>query len=416
MPTQTITIEPPPTFVLAPVTDQENQRTEMLRQFERGFAGADARRRLEWDAIEDTWLDAKTALTGSTHTRQAYRRALDSWKLFLTTQFIELPDGAFRTVEIWEVDHTHVRAWVQTLTANGNGPATTNHYQACVSSFYSFVIHEKRLVNGVEIDLFVDRWGRTRQNPFRTGNIQRLKVEEDRPRPLHPEEYDRLLPHLEANAATLNGARNYALILTYLNTGWRSSELLRMKWGDVRPSRRQKHTMIFAWRGKGGKHQDDILPADCWAAILTYLKKAGRYAPGLIEPKPDEYIWLAVARPTMKGLKNKPIVDAHHPITDKSAIRILRTAAAHAAIPDASTLRIHDLRHTHAKLQLATGATMVEIRDRLHHSNISTTDRYLRGLQKEEPIDRHTKRFAQLRLDIITKPEDTPDKLDKLAE
>ena len=393
-------VDAPPTFALAPVTVQDARRAEMLRQFERGFAGADARRRLEWEKMEDAWIDAKTERSGSEHTRRSYRRALDAWKEFLTTQFVEDAEGNLRTVEMWEVDHSHVRAWVAMLAQGVAGGATTNHYQACVSSFYSYVIHEKRLVNGVEIDLFVDRWGRSRENPFRAGNMPRAKTESDRPRPLSIEEYDRLLTYLENNANTLAGSRNYALLLTYLHTGWRSTELLRMKWGEVRASKSQKHSMVFAWKGKGGKHQDDVLPGDCWAAILAFLRKAGRYAPGTLEPKPDDYVWRPVAEPSMKGLKCGAEVDPLGPISDKSALRILRLAARKAGIVDAATLRIHDLRHTHAGLQLEIGASVVAIKERLHHSNIATTDRYLRTVHRDDPVDAHSAKFRQLRLGV----------------
>lgn len=375
----------------------DDQRADLLRQFERGLAGADARRRLEWQLLEDAWLDAKRSLSSSDYTRTSYRRALTAWKVFLTGQFVEVAGGGQRTVELWEVDHSHVRAWVAAL-GDGRSPATINHYLACVSSFYSYVIDEKRFVNGVEIDLFVDRYGRSRVNPFRTGNIRRAVAHSERARPLYPDEYDRLLCGLERRAETLGGSRNYALILTYLHTGWRSSELLRMRWGDVRPSRAQVGTMIYAWRGKGGKRQDDVLPADCWQAILAFLRKAGRYAPGALEPQAQDAIWRPVAAPNMAGLG--AVVDPLAPIGDKSALRILRRAAVLAGIECAESLRIHDLRHTHARLQVVTGANLVAIKEQMHHSNLTTTDRYVRTVLRGDPLDGHSARFRQLRLGV----------------
>lgn len=392
-----ITVEPDaPLALYAP-----DPRAAFAQQFQAAIAISDAARRLQWREMEDAWLDAKFRKSNSQHTIVSYRRRLRCWQEFLSRQVVHDEAGP-RPTELWEVDHWHVRAWMEELRSLGRLPTTINHHVACVSSYYSFVIHEKRLIQGVEIDLFVDRLGNARMNPFRTGNIPRATEESSRAYPLTLAEYDALLSHLEANAHTLAGARNYALILTYLHTGWRSAELLRMRWGEIRPVKSSKKMgFVFAWRGKGGKVADDALPVDCYNAIVAFLKKAGRILPGHPADIGDgEYIWLPVAAPVMSGLSGEPRAEAGRPISDKSALRILRSAAKHAGIRCWETLRVHDLRHTHAALLLATHASAVEIRDRLHHSNIATTDRYVRTVHRGDPVDRHSGKFRQLRLSL----------------
>jgi hypothetical protein len=49
------------------------------------------------------------------------------------------------------------------------------------------------------------------------------------------------------------------------------AELLRMRWGEIRPSKADNQSYVFQWRGKGAKSQDDVLPRDCYDAILNYL-------------------------------------------------------------------------------------------------------------------------------------------------
>jgi integrase len=44
---------------------------------------------------------------------------------------------------------------------------------------------------------------------------------------------------------------------------------------------------------------------------------------------------------------------------------------------DVERVRPHDLRHTSASWLLDNGAKLVEVRDRLGHSSISVTSRYL---------------------------------------
>jgi site-specific recombinase XerD len=383
-------------------TVQDWRREEFGRQLARASVAADSARRVEWQALITAWLDLKESRSKSEHTRRNYQSALLKWQAFLTTQFVEEQDGTVHTAELWEVDHSHVRAWQAALRNQPAAETTVNWYLACVSSFYSFVINEKRIINGVEIDLFTDRLGRSRQNPFKAGNIQRGRhASYERAAPLTAKEYDRVLSYLEEHNTTLAGARNHALILSYLHTGWRSAELLRMRWGEIRPSKADGQSYVFQWRGKGDKHQDDVLPRDCYDAILNYLKLAGRWIPGHEAGIADsEYVWLPVAEPDMSGLANGASVDPNRPISPKSALRILRQALKGAGIPHPEQYRIHDLRHTHAHLLLETGANLAVIQARLHHSSLATTGIYVKAVHRGDPVDSHTAAFRQLRMTV----------------
>ena len=377
------------------------QRAAFGAQMIRAAVSAESQRRVLWQQMIADWLALKTSKSQSDHTRRNYEAAILRWQEFLTTQFVDDAAGV-RTVELWEVDHSHVRAWQDALRQTVE-ESTVNHQLSCVSSFYSFVINEKRMINGVEVDLFVDRLGRSRINPFKAGNLQRGRTEQyERANPLSVGEYVALLKSLEAQSHTVAGARNYALILTYLHTGWRSSELLRMRWQDVRPSQSQPGTFVFAWRGKGGKHQDDVLPADCYHAIVGYLKKAGRWTPGAPGREeglaPDEYVWLPVRDVDMAGLRNGASVDMAKPISEKSALRVLRGALRKAGIRDAEERRVHDLRHTHAHLLLETNQNLALIQARLHHSSLATTGLYVKAITRVDPLDTFTPGFEQLRL------------------
>lgn len=382
--------------VIEPSTDlsvwvDDARRQEFGRQLQRAALSSDAARRLEWEKMIDAWLDAKEQRCGSVHTRRAYEHALLAWREFLVTQFT----ADDQPVELWDVDHEHVRAWQRSMVDRGLEPTSVNHALAAVSSFYSFVIAEKRMVNGVEMDMFMDRLGRVRLNPFKAGNVRRERTRSyTRAKVLSVGEYDTLLRHLEAKATTKAGARNYALVLTYLHTGWRSEELLRMRWGEVRPSKLQPGTMVFAWRGKGGKTQDDVLPGDCWAAICKYLEKAGR----LENMQPMDHVWLPVSRPEMKGIGIT--LAEGEPISGKTALGIVRRSLRAAGIPEAESFRVHDLRHTHAHLLLESGQNLAVVQGRLHHSSLATTGLYTAAIRRADPLDVHSSGFVQLRLGV----------------
>lgn len=350
-----------------------------------------------WERLIGQWLELKSGRSQSEHTRRNYAEALGRWRAFLA--HLEPP------VALWEADASHVRAWQAGLRAEGLKESTVNHKLACVSSLYSFAQGERHVGgDGVERPFFVDAAGKARANPFRAGNVVRGRVENyGRAHPLTAAEAGLLLGHLEREAGSPAGARNYALILTFLYTGWRSAELLRMRWGDVRPHRSEAGTWVYAWRGKGAKAQDDVLPGLCWAAICAFLKSAGRLLPERgIEPGREEFVWLPVERPEMEGMRHGAQVAAGRPISERQALRVLRAALRGAGIREAERVRIHDLRHSHALLLVEAGVPESRIQQRLHHESLGTTGRYLRTIVRDDPADDVTRAFAQLRLRVET--------------
>lgn len=349
--------------------------------------------RRQWAKLALAWLDAKFAKCNSPHTRRNYQRALDRWLDWVALQVQE----SGLALQPWLVETRHVREYQRHLREDGGLKENSiNHQMSCCSSFYSFVINEKFMINGVEMCLFVDAEGRPRMNPFKAGNIARAKVEEyERANPLSVAEYDRLLSSMESRKGTFTGSRNYALMLCYLHTGWRSEELLRMQWKHIRPSKLVVGEQVFQWRGKGGKKKDDVLPSDCFAAILSYLKLSGRHVDDM---QPDDYVWLPLLTHGLANLTNvDPAERAGKHLSGKSALRILRTELSRAGIANPERYRVHDLRHTHAHLLLEAGERLNVVQERLNHSSLATTGIYVKKAHKTDPTDTYTQGFRKLR-------------------
>jgi site-specific recombinase XerD len=325
--------------------------------------------RAQWAKLVADWLIFKRSRSDSRHTERAYRLAIARWQAHL----------AACQLELCQAQDSTVRAWQQSLRRLGLSASTVNHYLAAVSSFYTFALHEPGSTLAA--------------NPFR-GNVARTPITPYAgARPLTLGEYDQLLTWLEAHAADdAAGARSHALVRTYLHTGWRSAELLRMRWGDLRPHRTQRHAYIYAWQGKGGKRQDDLLPADCADAIVEYLQCAGHWPAA-----PGDFVFRPVRLPTMTGLRSQPQADGADPISPSSALRILRSALAGAGIDQPRRFRIHDLRHTHAHLLLAAGHNLATVQSRLHHSSLATTGIYARTVFRDDPEDNFSDGFRNLR-------------------
>lgn len=339
------------------------------------------------DRLIGEWLEMKAGRSQSRYTRRNYGLAMRRWRMYLA--------GHEPAVGLWEVDASHVRGWQQELRESGLGEATVNLHLAAVSSFYAWLTRETRVVDGVEVHTWVDAAGKARGNPFRAGNAPRGRTRTyERARVLSRDEVERVLRHMEEQRG-IEGARNLALVLTYLYTGWRSAELLRMRWGDLRPSRTETGVWIYAWRGKGGKAQDDVLPAPCVAAIDRYLRQAGRLGPGVL-PADEEFIWLPVRQTNTEQLHNGRPFEAGRAISEKTALRVLRGALHGAGIRRAQEYRIHDLRHTHAHLLIEAGLSVAAVQQRLHHSSLATTGLYLRAVHGQEPVDVVSGAFAAL--------------------
>jgi site-specific recombinase XerD len=341
--------------------------------------------RLAWAVLRDRWLRSNRRGRPNSHaTRRAYEAA--------TNLFAE-----FTGLDWWLITSDHVRAWQTLMEEQTLSRATINQRLSAVSSFYSYVLREQRLgSDGIERGLFFDAQGRTRANPFKTGNLERVAVNrKGKSRPISPA----VIIHMmnDITVQKLDGARDYALLKCFLLTGWRSNEVLSMTWGDIRPNDDRPGEYIFAWRGKGAKEQDDPFPAPCYHAIIAYLKLAGRWLPGHPEHIQDaDYIWQPLRE---HGLKNFPNVvavsTASRPISPTQANNILRKHLRRAlrktgltnteAAERAQTYHVHNLRHTFAHNMRKAGFDVLKISKRMHHSSIAVTQLYLDSL--EAPID-----------------------------
>lgn len=329
-----------------------------------------------WYRLREQWLHIQE----SDATRRAYSTATLMWLDWL----------ADRDVQPWAATSAHVRAWQDWLTASGNAPSTVNARLSATSSWYQFVINEVHIVNGIERSAFFDANGTTRANPFKVGNIKRPKVTQyGKAAPLHPATVQRLFDHLRRHQETLTGSRNYALILTHLLTASRGSEIVRLRWGDIRPNRNQPGGFVFAWSGKGDKAETSPLPADAYHAIVAHLKIAGRWIPGHPDGiQDDDYIFLPLVTHGLSNLTNVTGKENAPHLSPKSVQRILQSSLRAAGCDDWANYRVHDLRHTFAHAFHSQFGDLESLRKLLHHESIATTGIYIRNM--DDPVDKHS--------------------------
>jgi integrase/recombinase XerD len=293
----------------------------------------------------ETWAEAFAMwLAGhSENTRRNYR---DSWNCLLT-ELGKMP---------WEIQRTDLARWVDSMRTRGLSDCTRNLRMAAVSSFYSYTNNDFTiLVDGQEVPLYP-------YNPA-AGKSLRAKISPfGKARALSTEETRALIGAIPS--ACPQGQRDLAMILTYLFTGRRNSEIRHLRWGDI--TNRGDH-VLYRWSGKGKADQLYELPGPAWSAIRQYLESAGRLG-GM---GPQEYIFIALSPSTGRKIG---------PLSAREVGRILKKYARAAGLNDRE-IHVHSLRHTAAMLRKEAGDDLEQISKFLAHSSLSITQIYLHTVE-----------------------------------
>jgi len=275
----------------------------------------------DWEGATRAFLAEKRERSGSQRTAQEYARILH--RFF---------DTLGKTPDAVTPDEVFAYAYGAGPGGREPGSASVNIRLAALSSLYGFLLRME----------LVDR------NPC--DRVQRSRQEPPPPRGLDREEIKRLLAALPDTAV---GKRDKAIILTFLLTGRRRSEILSLRVGDIT----RNAGIYYAYRGKGGKVRRRELPEPCFSAILESLRARG---------------------------KDLQAMGPEEPLFDVSAHGFylnLRRYFRKAKLPPAG---VHVLRHTAAKLRRDVGETVEEVSRFLDHANLAVTTTYLRRLEGEE--------------------------------
>jgi integrase/recombinase XerC len=276
----------------------------------------------QWDQALYAFLLEKGNRSGSRRTVEGYSRML--WPFF--ADLAKTPD---------RVTPADVLAWAHGIGKSGRTPSATTVGAriACLSSFYRFLI----------------RMGLVTANPCDA--LQRPRTSPAAARGFSAEDVRRLLA---AVPNTVRGRRDRAILLTFVLTGRRRTEVIELKAGDLTV---EDGTSFYAYRGKGNKRGRRELPRPVYEAIVTTLADAGKE---LTSMAPDESLW-RISGGTFYG-------------------RFRRYLAAAGLTPTG----LHVLRHSAAKLRRGAGETVEQVSAFLDHSSLAVTTVYLRRLEGVE--------------------------------
>jgi len=280
-----------------------------------------------WAQTVVAFLAEKERRSGSARTVESYARML--WPFF---DRVGSPD---------QVTPAHILAWAHGIGASGREPssATVGARIACLSSYFRFLI----------------------RMDIATGNpcdaLERPKTVQSVARGLSAEEVRRLLAVVPDTVA---GRRDRALLLTFVLTGRRRSEVIGLTAGDISV---EGETAFYLYRGKSGKRGRRELPRPAYEALRASLADAGL---ALADMAPTASIWQAGAGP--RG------------ITSSTFYARFRRYLRAAGLPPTG---LHVLRHSAAKLRRDAGASIEAVSSFLDHSSLAVTSVYLRRLEGE---------------------------------
>jgi len=218
--------------------------------------------------------------------------------------------------------------------------ATIAQRYAILSSFYTYAIKQ----------------GKCSFNPI--DGIKRVSVQAyAQARPLEDIK-TRLKALKEKESPTLKDKRDYAMILLFVTTGRRASEIARLVSKDLDI---QNTSIIVKFKTKGNKIIEDSLDSSVCKALLEYISLA--YPKGI---RNDDPLWISTSHFNQghKGLTIDAIADIFQ---------------EHLGIS-----KIHATRHTFAKTMEKSGAPISVIQKRLGHSNAATTSRYLEAMDTSD--------------------------------
>jgi integrase len=160
---------------------------------------------------------------------------------------------------------------------------------------------------------------------------------------------------------TIAGRRDRALLLTFILTGRRRTEVISLTAGDIGV---EGETVFYSYRGKGGKGGRRELPRPAYEALRATLADAGLDVASMDK---GASLWQAGAGP--RGVTGSTFYS-----------RFRRYLAAAGLAPTG----VHVLRHSAAKLRRDAGESIESVSQFLDHSSLAVTSVYLRRLEGVE--------------------------------
>ena len=266
-----------------------------------------------------------------------------------------------------EVLPADVKRWQEQQERAGLSRATVYTRLSLLSSFFEWVMREPAL------------GGLLNANPVRLSRPKAPRAyQTESTKALTDEELRALISVVRKRAqdpSAVVAKRDYALLLLYVLTGMRRSELISLRGQDVEL---REDALVIGGRVKGGDYVGrEVRDPVVRSALLDYLRASERL--GALDGA--RALWTRHDRAGKPGA----------PLTSHAFARNMKLYAAEACIKD---FHLHRTRHTFARLVAERTGSIVETQDALGHRNPSTTRVYVRRIAVKR--DKHSEEIARL--------------------
>jgi integrase len=250
-----------------------------------------------------------------------------------------------------EVEPVDVQQWLSDLEGKGIKPGTTYQHACLLSSFYSWALRDPQ--TGQHLRGNPARLARPKApKPYQTESVKALT----------DEEVQALVAEVRRRSleGTVVEKRDYALLLMYLATGLRRSEVISLRGKDVHAD----ETLILAYRSKGGDYKSrEVREPQVKDALLDYLSAAGR----MHVLKTDAPVWTRHDRAGQPG----------EPLSSHCFVKNMKKYAQAAGIEN---FHLHRTRHTFARIVSEFTGDITATQNALDHQNRSTTRVYVQRI------------------------------------
>lgn len=258
---------------------------------------------------------------------------------------------------LWENDMTlqdpsfaTIQEWRDSLLATGRKPSTVKQYLVELRAFFAWASDEEM--------------GECRyyeKNPVAKSLMPNTTKQDKRPYDiiLTDEQVMQLWRNVRPKRCSF-WARDYAIVIMFLTTDIRNSELAALTLNDLD----FEQSEIVINRGKGNKYRVVEFPEIAQTAVKLYLKSGER--PEIM--KPSDVLFGTC------GKRENYHPDYIEPMNRKDISRMVEHHVER--ITGVTGVTSHDLRHVGARLDLNSGMPLEELQAKLGHESMNTTQIY----------------------------------------
>lgn len=267
-----------------------------------------------------------------------------------------------------DVTRTHLTSYIDFLRKDGYADRTIQLYCSAASSFFDFLARPVD-TKGTAIIL---------SNPWKSVRdalpTVRAYERADNLREFVEDEYQKLLRTCDLK--TVIGKRDYAIMTTTLWTCRRRQEIARIK---VQDFMEQDGKIFIRFIQKGGHPILIDLTPEIMEAVKDYWRASGRNL------KPQSPAWVATtdAGKYLNQARNLKVKTGEQPLSPSALDGMIKSRGAQAGLDDTVVdIHMHGLRHLGARIMRKLGKDLKEIKERLGHANLKTTDIYLGSMDR----------------------------------